>query len=73
MKPVLFVLSGVTFITSCHPKLITSSDAYFNGAHECAPEEKPRIGCQCKDGSFSRAKGSGACSGHGGVMVWLCK
>lgn len=68
-----WVLMAAICLVGCNPKLIQSDDPYFNGAHECAPEERPRIGCQCKDGTFSQAKGSGACSGHGGVKIWLCK
>lgn len=60
-------------ILSCSPKIIQSDDPYFQGSHECAHSEKTRIGCQCKDGTYSKAKGSGACSGHGGVGIWLCK
>jgi hypothetical protein len=30
-----------------------------------------RIGATCNDGSHSNATGSGACSHHGGVAVWL--
>lgn len=30
-----------------------------------------RTGATCKDGSHSTATGSGACSHHGGVAVWL--
>jgi len=57
----------------CVPKGIQTDDPYFKGSHECAYGEEDRIGCQCKDGTFSKAKGSGACSGHGGVEIWLCK
>lgn len=32
-----------------------------------------RIGAICKDGTRSNATRSGACSGHGGVEVWLCE
>lgn len=32
-----------------------------------------RTGCICKDGTKSKAMGSGACSGHGGVRNWLYK
>jgi hypothetical protein len=30
-----------------------------------------RVGATCKDGTHSNATGSGACSHHGGVAVWL--
>lgn len=30
-----------------------------------------RVGATCNDGSHSNATGSGACSHHGGVAVWL--
>lgn len=60
-------------VLSCSPKIIQSDDPYFHGCHECAVGEENRIGCQCNDGTFSKAKGSGACSGHGGVKRWLCK
>lgn len=73
IKHFTLTLVVALFVTSCHPKLVKSEDPYFNGAHECAPQEKPRIGCLCSDGTFSKAKGSGACSGHGGVEKWLCK
>lgn len=29
-----------------------------------------RVGCHCWDGTESYAKGSGACSHHGGVAYW---
>ncbi len=32
---------------------------------------KVRYGAECKDGSYSDATGSGACSHHGGVRHWL--
>jgi endonuclease G len=32
-----------------------------------------RTGAQCKDGTKSSARGSGACSGHGGVKCWECE
>ena len=35
------------------------------------PNKNDRVGCECKDGTFSRATSSGACAGHGGVMRWL--
>jgi hypothetical protein len=35
------------------------------------PNKNDRIGCECRDGTLSRATGSGACSGHGGVARWL--
>jgi hypothetical protein len=30
-----------------------------------------RIGAKCKDGSFSKTVGTGACAGHGGVLAWV--
>ncbi len=36
-----------------------------------APQPSVRIGATCNDGSHSTATGSGACSHHGGVAVWL--
>jgi hypothetical protein len=30
-----------------------------------------RTGATCRDGTHSNATGSGACSHHGGVAVWL--
>lgn len=60
-------------VSACCSKTIESEDPHFKGSHECIYGENDRIGCQCKDGTFSKATGSGACSGHGGVEKWLCK
>jgi hypothetical protein len=30
-----------------------------------------RVGAQCRDGTTSKATGSGACSHHGGVKCWI--
>lgn len=32
---------------------------------------KRRVGAICKDGTYSSATGSGACSHHGGVAYWI--
>tara|TARA_Y100001956_G_C4032661_1_gene146995 strand:+ start:166 stop:702 length:537 start_codon:yes stop_codon:yes gene_type:complete len=34
-------------------------------------EEFEKVGCLCKDGSLSKAKANGACSGHKGVAYWI--
>jgi len=39
--------------------------------YTCATRE--RIGAQCCDETMTDATGSGACSGHGGVMCWEYK
>lgn len=67
----LFLLLG-TYM-SCAPKTTQVEDPHFRNSHECLDNENDRIGAQCKDGSFSKATGAGACSSHGGVEVWLCK
>lgn len=34
----------------------------------------PAVSAKCKDGTYSTAKrGSGACSRHGGVEVWIIR
>jgi|GEM_PF-870120 len=38
------------------------------GTNTQAKESAPTGQVQCKDGTFSSAKGKGACSGHGGVL-----
>lgn len=48
-------------------------DTYFDNSYECQNNSANRIGARCKDGSHSKSTGSGACSGHGGVEVWLCR
>ena len=45
---------------------------YFKNSYECQKTSPNRIGARCHDGSTSSATGSGACSHHGGVKVWLC-
>lgn len=35
------------------------------------PRTEVRVGAECSDGTQSDATGSGACSYHGGVSVWL--
>ena len=35
-----------------------------------AAQTRHRIGAMCKDGTSSKATGSGACSHHGGVSCW---
>jgi hypothetical protein len=34
-------------------------------------DKRKRVGCECEDGTFSQATGTGACAGHGGVARWL--
>jgi hypothetical protein len=46
---------------------------YFEGAYECQNNSSNRIGAICNDCTKSMATGSGACSSHDGVRVWLCK
>ncbi len=55
---ILFV--GITSCTECV------------SPHRCGDNETDRVGCECRDGTFSDATGSGACSGHGGVKYWHC-
>jgi len=41
-------------------------------AQEIAIEERViGVTAQCDNGNYSTARGSGACSGHGGVYYWL--
>jgi hypothetical protein len=40
----------------------------LTGCFTCATRK--RSGCHCWDGTNSSARGSGACSWHGGVMYW---
>ncbi len=68
---VLLIFSAFAFV-SCE-KNSSESDPYFDNAYECQKNSANRIGARCKDGSKSKATGSGACSRHGGVEVWLCK
>jgi|GEM_PF-256274 len=39
-------------------------------SRQCPPER--RMGARCMDGTSSRARGRGACAGHGGVDCWEC-
>lgn len=50
-----------------------TGSSYFAGSYECQKNSSNRIGARCKDESLSQSTGSGTCSRHGGVAVWLCK
>jgi hypothetical protein len=47
--------------------LILASAMAFAGS---AAQTRHRVGATCKDGTSSKATGSGACSHHGGVSCW---
>jgi len=47
--------------------LLASAIAFGGNA---AQSDRHRIGAVCKDGTTSKATGSGACSHHGGVSCW---
>jgi hypothetical protein len=48
---------------------ILASVMMFGGA-QAQTTTRHRIGATCKDGTSSKATGSGACSHHGGVSCW---
>ncbi|KAB2817074.1 DUF3761 domain-containing protein [Phaeocystidibacter marisrubri] len=58
---------------SINPASPPTEDAYFKDAVPCDSIVGSRIGAICKDGTYSKSTGSGTCSHHGGVRVWLCK
>lgn len=43
----------------------------FNFDVEHPPNDAERIGCICMDGTTMDLKGTGACSGYGGVRYWV--
>lgn len=43
----------------------------FNFDIEHPPSDAVRIGCICMDGTTMDLKGTGACSGYGGVRYWI--
>jgi hypothetical protein len=47
---------------------VLASIMMFGGVQ--AQTNRHRIGATCKDGTTSKATGSGACSHHGGVSCW---
>lgn len=74
LKSILILALAVT--TSCEKEPADQSpsgDTYFDGAYECQKNSTNRIGATCNDGTKSKSTGSGTCSSHGGVKVWLCK
>lgn len=50
---------------------ITSASSQPPKTSQATPASGSRIGAVCKDGSTTSVKGSGACSGRGGVDHWL--
>ena len=48
--------------------VVLASVMTFGGME--AQTTRHRIGATCKDGTGSKATGSGACSHHGGVSCW---
>ncbi|MEQ9262859.1 MAG: hypothetical protein RLP14_06835 [Owenweeksia sp.] len=71
----LILLGTVVLLHACtaSKSLPPTDDRYFRGAVPCGKGSDQRIGALCNDSTYSKAVGSGACSYHGGVKVWLCK
>ena len=74
MQRLLLVFIVILFqACSSSRKLPETDDVYFQGAKPCFKSSENRIGALCNDSTYSKAVGSGACSYHGGVKVWICK
>ena len=73
MKNIVLLSAFMTLSCSAPYNLPKTDDPYFQNAHPCKSDLDNRIGCLCNDSTYSKATGSGACSHHGGVKVWLCK
>ncbi|MAN03241.1 MAG: hypothetical protein CMI36_13220 [Owenweeksia sp.] len=75
MKNYSFLFFGMLVLQACtaSQNLPKTTDPYFQGAERCFKDSENRIGALCNDSTYSKTVGSGACSHHGGVKVWLCK
>ncbi len=75
MRNYCFPLLFIAVLQACttSQNLPKTADRYFEGAKPCFKDSENRIGALCNDSTYSKAVGSGACSYHGGVKLWLCK